>query len=168
MTSPYDAAVALPRIPTRPLCHRCQRYITIDTEADDGLWAEVIGEKFGPGYICADCFTRAADERLIPWEGRLRLVPYSLASQMIVQAEVANTRTPARDDVEPLLSQTDARVRNGYGVGDPLDAARYRWLRTFPNNVRADLYAPCQLLMREEYLDAAIDAAMAALSGRKK
>lgn len=40
------------------------------------------------------------------------------------------------------------------------DANRYRWLRSFPNNVREELYAPCKLLMREEHLDAAIDAAM--------
>lgn len=39
------------------------------------------------------------------------------------------------------------------------DARRYRWLRTFPNNVRPQVYAPCGLLMREEHLDAAIDAA---------
>ena len=36
---------------------------------------------------------------------------------------------------------------------------RYRWLRTFPNNVRPHVYAPCGLLMLEEHLDAAIDAA---------
>ena len=84
-----------PRIPTRPRCHRCQRYITIDTHADDDLWEEVIGERFGPGYICADCFTRAADERLIKWEGRLRLVPISLATQMEIQAQVTSQNVPA-------------------------------------------------------------------------
>lgn len=83
------------RIPTRPLCHRCARYITIDTEADDDLWLEVIGPLQGPGYICADCFTRAADERLIRWEGRVRLVPYSLARQMDIQAEAAGMRSNA-------------------------------------------------------------------------
>lgn len=77
-----------PRLPTRPRCHRCERYITIDTHADNDLWEEVIGPRFGPGYICADCFTRAADERLIAWEGRVRFVPYSLAKQREVQAEV--------------------------------------------------------------------------------
>lgn len=77
------------RIPTRPLCARCQRYITIDTLADNDLWEEVIGPRFGPGYICADCFTRAADERLIKWEGRLKLLPYSLATQMEIQERSA-------------------------------------------------------------------------------
>lgn len=89
---PVDAATTCSalRIPTRPRCHRCQRYITIDTHADDDLWEEVIGERFGPGYICADCFTRAADERLIEWEGRLKLVPISLAAQMKIQAQVSS------------------------------------------------------------------------------
>ncbi|MBB5351095.1 hypothetical protein HNR46_001329 [Haloferula luteola] len=90
--SPANEGCAAPsgsapsRIPTRPRCARCQRYITIDTHADNDLWEEVIGERFGPGYICADCFTRAADERLIEWVGRVRFMPYSLASQMRVQA----------------------------------------------------------------------------------
>jgi hypothetical protein len=94
------------RIPTRPRCARCQRFITIDTWADDDLWREVIGEHHGPGYICADCFTRAADERLIKWEGRLRLVPYSLASQMEIQAKASqqNERglatAPQRPDLD--------------------------------------------------------------------
>lgn len=80
------------RIPTRAKCHRCQRYITIDTDSDDDLWEEVIGERFGPGYICADCFTRAADERLIKWEGRVRFVPTSLASQVEIQQLVRDGR----------------------------------------------------------------------------
>jgi len=76
------------RIPTRPRCARCQRYITIDTDADADLWAEVIGPTHGPGYICADCFTRAADERLIRWETRVRFIPISLASQISLQYQV--------------------------------------------------------------------------------
>lgn len=84
-----SAACSALRIPTRPRCHRCQRYITIDTHADNDLWEEVIGDRFGPGYICADCFTRAADERLIEWEGRLKLVPISLAAQMKIQDRVS-------------------------------------------------------------------------------
>lgn len=75
------------RIPTRPLCARCRRYIVIDSEVDHDLWLQLFGETHGPGYICADCVARAADERLIDWAGRLRFVPYSLAGQMKIQAE---------------------------------------------------------------------------------
>lgn len=38
------------------------------------------------------------------------------------------------------------------------DADRYRRLRRFPNNVREVLYADCNLLKREQYLDEAIDS----------
>lgn len=44
------------------------------------------------------------------------------------------------------------------------DARRYRWLRTFPNNINRAMYGPCLipndsgLLRRDDYLDAAIDA----------
>lgn len=101
MTTRPSAEAIAQRIPTRPVCHKCQRYITIDTEADDDLWAEVIGEKFGPGYICADCFTRAADERLIRWEDRVRLIPYSLASQIGVQNEAARELDAGREVYGP-------------------------------------------------------------------
>lgn len=72
-------------IPVRPLCSMCCRRITIDTDADNDLWQEVIGPCFGPGYVCADCFTREADERMIDWTDRLRFVPYSLAAQVRIQ-----------------------------------------------------------------------------------
>ena len=80
-------------------------------EADDDLWEEVIGDQFGPGYICADCFTRAADERVIQWEGRLKLVPISLASQIEIQSEVAYAN--ARSDY-PQYSEGD-KFQNDYG-----------------------------------------------------
>lgn len=96
-----------PRIPTRPRCARCERYITIDTDADDDLWLEVIGPLQGTGYICADCFTRAADERLIRWEGRLRLVPYSLAQQIDVQAEATEMLSNNNDQVSDCSTRLD-------------------------------------------------------------
>lgn len=43
---------------------------------------------------------------------------------------------------------------------DARDAGRYRWLRNYPNNVNSAVYGPTGgLLRRDEYLDAAIDAA---------
>jgi hypothetical protein len=45
------------------------------------------------------------------------------------------------------------------------DAGRYRWLRTYPNNLNAAVYGPTRagpntggLLCRDDYLDSAIDA----------
>lgn len=85
------------RIPTRPLCARCSRYIVIDTDADPDLWAEVIGNTHGPGYICADCFARAADERLIDWTKGLRFRPYCLVQQAEIQKTAAQYRETAHD-----------------------------------------------------------------------
>ena len=61
------------------------------------------------------------------------------------------------DTVRSLLDRLEAAER---------DAERYRWLRTFPNNINRAMYGPCLipndsgLLRRDDYLDAAIDAAM--------
>lgn len=56
-----------------------------------------------------------------------------------------------------LQAERDALAEKVKAMED--NDRRYRWLRTFPNNVRPYVYAPCGLLMREEHLDAAIDAA---------
>lgn len=59
--------------------------------------------------------------------------------------------------IRSLLDRLEAAER---------DAERYRWLRTFPNNINRAMYGPCLipndsgLLRRDDYLDAAIDAAM--------
>ncbi len=50
------------------------------------------------------------------------------------------------------------------------DAERYRWLRTYPNNVSPAVYGPTAvsgsgLLRRDTYLDAAIDSALGAKEG---
>lgn len=98
------------RMPTRPLCARCNRYITIDTDADDDLWTEVIGERFGPGYICADCFTRAADERLIEWGDKVRFVPITLASQAEVQEKARSRLQPAAASEAPCAEGVDNTI----------------------------------------------------------
>jgi len=89
------------RIPTRPLCERCRRYIGINSEVDDDLWIELFGATHGPGYICADCVARAADERLIDWTGKLRFVSLSLAAQVRLQRNdegVSTPPTPNKDE----------------------------------------------------------------------
>jgi hypothetical protein len=49
------------------------------------------------------------------------------------------------------------------------DAARYRWLRTPPNNINPVIYGPTGgLLRRDDYLDAAIDAARDAQQGTQQ
>lgn len=102
------------RMPTRPRCARCQQFITIDTDADDDLWAEVIGERFGPGYICAGCFTRAADERLIDWTGRVRFVPLSLAAARLTPIEgvaASDMVLVPREATEAMLEALHHNIR---------------------------------------------------------
>lgn len=64
-------------------------------------------------------------------------------------------------EIQRLTAERDAARK---------DAERYRWLRSFPNNITASIYGPTStdsdgLLRRDEYLDAAIDAAMERLNG---
>lgn len=58
--------------------------------------------------------------------------------------------------------QAPSRAGGGeVGDEDWRDAMRYRWLRTTPNNLNPAIYAACNLLMRDGYLDDAIDAQIA-------
>lgn len=59
------------------------------------------------------------------------------------------------------LSRALAAIQS-HRVQAEADARRYRWLRTPPNNLHPNVYVIGSLLMREEYLDAAIDTALAA------
>lgn len=72
-------------IPTRPLCKMCQRRVTIDIKVDNTLWRRVIGKCDGTGYVCADCFTREADERMLDWSGLVEFIPCSMVQQIKIQ-----------------------------------------------------------------------------------
>ena len=53
------------------------------------------------------------------------------------------------------------RTQESPASQDARDAARYRWLRQYPNTIRPEVYCPAlDLLRRDEYLDAAIDAVL--------
>ncbi|PTQ64866.1 hypothetical protein C8J45_102222 [Sphingomonas sp. PP-CE-3G-477] len=99
---------------TRPRCARCQQFITIDTDADEDLWAEVIGERFGPGYICAGCFTRAADERLIDWVDRVRFVPLSLAGHR----RAASPVTASEQQAVPVAQEQESALATAFCLLD--------------------------------------------------
>lgn len=72
--------------------------------------------------------------------------------------EAWNRRVPAKTALDSFIDDVEA--------ADIRDAARYRWLRTPPNNINACVYGPTfekycgGLLRRGEYLDHAIDEAM--------
>lgn len=59
-------------------------------------------------------------------------------------------------DLGPLITAALTRA-----TAAEIDARRYQWLRTPPNNLHPSVYVAGSLLMREEYLDTAIDAALA-------
>lgn len=67
-----------------------------------------------------------------------------------------------------LAGQNESIINKKLAAAEK-DAARYRWLRTCPNNLSATLYGMCGLderaLKRDDYLDAAIDATMKLSAG---
>jgi hypothetical protein len=72
-------------VPTRPRCACCDAVIVVDIGVDDELWCAVMREKFGPGYVCVNCFASRADEKLIDWAPHVKLTAISFVAQMQVQ-----------------------------------------------------------------------------------
>lgn len=84
--TPVDSdSLDLRSIPVRPLCKMCQRRVTIDILVENDLWRQVIGPCQGSGYVCDDCFTREAYERMIEWKDGVQFIPCSMASQVEIQ-----------------------------------------------------------------------------------
>lgn len=92
-----------------------------------------------------------------------------LADRLAAEANAVVKADTDRWDVNERLLQIANELRTAAsGVCDPgaeardaVDAERYRWLRTPPNNINPNIYAACNLLMRDGYLDDAIDAQLA-------
>lgn len=113
------------------------------------LWLEVIGPLPGPAYICADCFIRAADERLIQWEDRLRLVPCSLARRSEIQAKAAKERITELEN--RLYSCYRCDRSDAYAYHEPdrhgdLPGASQRWLT--PREIALDALGQAEIERR--------------------
>jgi len=65
-------------IPTRERCQICGVYNPVGFYTPDAMWKEVCPPHYQNSIICLLCFTKAGDEKLLPWEEGLELYPVSL------------------------------------------------------------------------------------------
>lgn len=72
-------------VPTRARCACCGGVIVADIAMPDDLWCAVMRDKFGPGYVCLNCFASRADEKLIDWAPHVTVHLVSLVQQIAVQ-----------------------------------------------------------------------------------
>lgn len=68
--------------PSRERCGWCGEYSAVGFRVPDEIWAEVVPARFRETIACLRCFTRMADERLVPWDRAIEFYPVSLSTHL--------------------------------------------------------------------------------------
>lgn len=63
---------------SREICKLCFRVNPIGFHVPDKVWKDVIPSEHQSKVVCISCFAHLADEKLIPWDSKIRLYPISL------------------------------------------------------------------------------------------
>lgn len=82
------------RNPTRMFCQICGHLHKIDFWVPDTIWDEAINPKYKDTHICINCFMERADEKLLPWDKDIKLMPCSMATQIEIQNSLHEKETP--------------------------------------------------------------------------
>lgn len=71
--------------PTRMFCQICGHLHKIDFWVPDEIWDAAIHPRYKDTHICLNCFMERADERMLPWDKEIKLMPCSMATQNEIQ-----------------------------------------------------------------------------------
>ena len=67
---------------SREICKLCYGVSRVGFRVSDSVWEQVVPASALEQSVCLDCFTRLADERLLPWDRAITFFPVSLATHM--------------------------------------------------------------------------------------
>ena len=62
---------------TREICKACWEINRIGFSVPDEIWNAAVPVKLRDSILCLNCFTRFADEQLIPWDAQIKFFPVS-------------------------------------------------------------------------------------------
>lgn len=74
-------------VPNREFCGMCHDIIRVGFKVPNEIWKEVIKPYYQESPICLRCFTRRADEKLIPWDLKIKLFPTSYYTLLVKTRE---------------------------------------------------------------------------------
>lgn len=77
------------KIPTRQFCDMCNHVDRVMFWVPDEMWEEVIPTHHQTSRVCLNCFTERADEKMLPWDEVIKLLPYSLNREVKIQERVS-------------------------------------------------------------------------------
>jgi hypothetical protein len=67
---------------SREIFKLCFRANPVSFHVPDDIWKDTIPPEHQSHVVCISCFTRLADEKLIPWDNHIRLYPVSMNTHL--------------------------------------------------------------------------------------
>lgn len=77
---------------SREICKSCFHINAVGFSVPDEVWKSAVPEQLQNRILCLGCFTRLADEKLIPWDDCIEFWPVSLATHIADELKDAITR----------------------------------------------------------------------------
>ena len=74
--------------PTRMFCAICGHIHKIDFWVPNEIWNEAIHPYYQNSIVCLNCFMARADEKFLPWDKEIQLMPCSFYTQREVQVKL--------------------------------------------------------------------------------
>jgi len=69
-------------IPSREICKACFEIVRIGFTVPNDIWKIAVPEHLQHSVLCLNCFTRLADEHLLPWDKCIKFWPVSLSKHL--------------------------------------------------------------------------------------
>ena len=69
-------------IPSREICKACHQIVRVGFTVPDEIWNIAVPEHLRNCVLCLQCFTRLADEHLLPWDKSIQFWPVSLRTHL--------------------------------------------------------------------------------------
>ena len=69
-------------IPSREICKACYEIIRVGFTVPGEIWNIAVPEMLRDHCLCLNCFTRLADDYLLPWDENIQFWPVSLLTHI--------------------------------------------------------------------------------------
>jgi len=73
---------------TREICKVCWHVNAIGFSVPGEVWRAAVPKELQSRVVCLSCFTRMADEKLIPWDKHIQFFPVSLATHLRCELQI--------------------------------------------------------------------------------
>ena len=67
---------------SREICKICFRANPVGFTVPNEIWKDVVPSEYCSRVLCISCFTRLADEKLIPWDREIQFYPVSMNTHL--------------------------------------------------------------------------------------